>query len=117
MSRHTSRSKRKGVLRIESEQSQPYVMSANKARTLADAHEELRKRATRIGELEKQIAKLSRGRGGGVLHVETTPEVMVVLDKLTNTGFYGTTRNETAEELLRTKIRSEMAWLATGSAS
>lgn len=113
---HRSNHGRKTV-RIESEQSQPYVMSASKARTLANAHEELRKRANRILELEKQIAKLSRGRGGGVLHVETTPEVMVVLDKLTNTGFYGTTRNETAEELLRTKLRSEMAWLATGSAS
>ena len=109
-------SKRQRLVRIESEQSQPYVMSANKARTLADAHEELRKRATRIQALEQQIAKLSRGRGREI-GIETTEEVLVMLDKLTNTGFYGTTRNETAEELLRTKIRSEMAWLATGSAS
>jgi hypothetical protein len=59
---------------------------------------------------------MPRGRnsiGTKKLHLSTTPEVLSALDALVQTGLFGKTRTEAAEELLRLKVRGAVTegWL------
>ena len=47
------------------------------------------------------------------LHLSTTPQVLAALDALIQTGLFGKTRTEIAEELLRVKVRETVTegWL------
>lgn len=47
------------------------------------------------------------------LHLSTTPQVLAALDALIETGLFGKTRTEIAEELLRMKVRETVTdgWL------
>lgn len=100
-------------LRIETERSQPYVMTPKRARATVSMQQRLRDQANRIVELEEKIAALSRGEP----LVSVSAQCIAVIDRLTATGLYGDTSTETAAQLLTAKVRSEMQWLATGNAS
>lgn len=111
----STRSKKRKPVRIEGEASQAWGTPA-KAKKLTAKNELDRKLVNRIHELEQQIATLSRGGNAKGTAVYLSPAVLEVVKRLTASGFYGDTETETITELLNAKVRSEMAWLATGAA-
>lgn len=107
--------KRSRQVRIETERSQPQYMTPTKRRSIASFHEEIRGYKNRITELEERIAELSRGEGADSITLSVNKHVMHVLERLTQTGLFGRTHVETAQEMLRMMTRRQMHWLATGT--
>jgi len=109
----SKRSRRKPRLRIETERSQPYVMTPRQERKAITQNQRLRNQANRIFELERQIEKLARGGDGKTISVELSHEVVHVLEELAKTGLYGDGMHDTLRELLYRQVRAEMVWATT----
>lgn len=101
-------------LRIETEKSQPYVMTPRQAKKTITKFQELRDAKNRIHELETKIESLARGGDGKTVSLEVSHEVWNVLERLAETGFYGDGPHEAMRTILYKGVRQEMGWLATG---
>lgn len=91
-------------LRVSTELSQP-MWGRSPKQAMRDA--EVGKDKNRIWALEQQIAKLSTGNRGVPITIHTSMQVIAVLEGLAASGFWGSTVEEVAEEMLRDRVRQE----------